>query len=84
MTVSHKLFKILSGHDVVNGRTDGQTDGRTDGRTDERHTIIRPKFHFGRIKIQTLVEYLGKRIIDVQLTFLYQVKVSLYLSCVLS
>ena len=27
------------------------TDGRTDGQTDERHTIIRPKFHFGRIKI---------------------------------
>ena len=26
------------------------TDGRTDGWTDERHTIIRPKFNFGRIK----------------------------------
>ena len=45
MTVSRKLFKILSGHDVANGRT----DRRTDGRTDERHTIILPKFHFGRI-----------------------------------
>jgi len=42
MNVTQKLFKILSGHDVANGRTDGQTDGR--------HTIIRPKFHFGRIK----------------------------------
>jgi len=42
MTVTHKLFKILSGHDVAYGRTDG--------RTDERHTIIRPKFYFGRIK----------------------------------
>jgi len=31
--------------------TDGQTDGRTDGQTDKRHTIIRPKFHFGRIII---------------------------------
>ena len=50
MTVSHKLFKILSGHDVSNGRTDVQTDRRTD----ERHTIIRPKFHFGRIKMGTL------------------------------
>jgi len=49
MTVSHKLFKILSGHGVANGRTDGQTDGRTD----ERHTIIRSKFHFGRIKSET-------------------------------
>jgi len=29
MTVTHKLFKILSGHDVANGRTDGRTDGRT-------------------------------------------------------
>ena len=28
MTVTHKLFKILSGHDVANGRTDRQTDGR--------------------------------------------------------
>ena len=27
------------------------TDGRTDGQTDGRHTIIRPKFYFGRIKI---------------------------------
>jgi len=54
MTVSHTLFKILSGHDVANGRTDRRTDGRTDGRTDERHTIIRPKFHFGRIKMLCL------------------------------
>jgi len=38
MTVTQKLFKILSGHDLANGRTDG------------RHTIICPKFHFGRIK----------------------------------
>ena len=53
MTVTHKLFKILSGHDVANGRTDGWTDGRTD----ERHTIIRPKFHFGRI-INKDFEYL--------------------------
>jgi len=45
MTVSHKLIKILSGHGVANGRTDG--------RKDERHTIIRPKFHFGRIKSET-------------------------------
>jgi len=51
MTVTHKLFKILNGHDVANGRTDGQTDGRTDGQTDGRHTIIRPKFYFGRIKM---------------------------------
>ena len=34
--------------------TDGQTDGRTDRQTDERHTIIRPKFHFGRIISKTL------------------------------
>ena len=34
--------------------TDGQTDRQTDGRTDERHTIIRPKFYFGRIKINQL------------------------------
>jgi len=46
MTVTQKRFKILSGHDVANGRTDRQTDGQTDGR----HTIIRPKFHFGRKK----------------------------------
>jgi len=51
MTVTHKLFKILSGHYVANGWTDRQTDGRTDEQTDERHTIIRPKFYFGRIKI---------------------------------
>jgi len=25
------------------------TDGQTDGQTDGRHTIIRPKFHFGHI-----------------------------------
>ena len=55
MTVTHKLFKILSGHDVANGRTDGRTDGRRDGG----HTIIRPKFHFGSIKSKELVmEYL--------------------------
>jgi len=36
MTVTHKLFKILSGHDVANGRTDRRTDGQTDGRTDRR------------------------------------------------
>ena len=50
MTVTHKLFKILSGHDVANGRTDRQTDGQTDGG----HTIIRPKFYFGRIKMAYL------------------------------
>ena len=37
-----ELNKIMSGHDVANRRTDRQTDGR--------HTILRPKFHFGRIK----------------------------------
>jgi len=42
MTVTQKLFKILSGHDVANRRTDR--------RTDRRLTIKRPKFHFGRIK----------------------------------
>jgi len=26
------------------------TDGQTDGQTDGGHTIIRPKFYFGRIK----------------------------------
>ena len=31
--------------------TDGRTDGQTDRQTDERQTIIRPKFHFGRIKM---------------------------------
>jgi len=31
--------------------TDGRTDVQTDGQTDGRHTIIRPKFHFERIKI---------------------------------
>ena len=49
MTVNQKLFKILSGQDVANGRTDGRTDRRTDGQTDGAHTIIRPKFYFGRI-----------------------------------
>ena len=29
MTVTQKLFKILSGHEVANGRTDGRTVGRT-------------------------------------------------------
>jgi len=48
MTVTQKLFKILSGHDVAYGQMDGRTDGPTDGR----HTIIRPKFHFGCIKIK--------------------------------
>jgi len=38
MTVAHKLFKILSGHDVANGRTDRQTDGRTDGQTPYHNT----------------------------------------------
>jgi len=28
MTVTHKLFKILSRHDVANGRTNRRTDGR--------------------------------------------------------
>jgi len=28
MTVTQKLFKILSGHDVANGQMDGQTDGQ--------------------------------------------------------
>jgi len=50
MTVTHKLFKILSGHDVANGRADARTDRQTDGRTDERHTIISLKFYFGHIK----------------------------------
>jgi len=45
MTVTQKLFfKILSGYDVANGRTDRRTDGR------ERHTIIHPQFNFGRTK----------------------------------
>jgi len=58
MAVTHKRFKILSGHNIANRRTDRQTDrqtdersdGRKDGRADGPHTIIRPKFHFGRIK----------------------------------
>ena len=29
MTVTQKLFKILSGHDVANGRTDGRTGRQT-------------------------------------------------------
>ena len=33
MTVTHKLFKILSGHDVANGLIDGRIDRPTDGRT---------------------------------------------------
>jgi len=33
MTVTQKLFKIWSGHDVANGRSDRRTDGQTDGRT---------------------------------------------------
>ena len=37
MTVTHKLFQILSGHDVANGRTDGRTDRRRYGQTDGRH-----------------------------------------------
>jgi len=32
------------------------TDGQTDRRTDERHTIIRPKFYFGRIKTIAITE----------------------------
>jgi len=46
MTVTQKLFKILSGHDVANGQTDRRRDRQTDGH----HTKIRPKFHFGRKK----------------------------------
>jgi len=38
MTVTYKLFKILSGHDVANCRTDGHTEGRTDGRTPYHNT----------------------------------------------
>ena len=38
MTVTQKLFKILSGHYVANGRTDRQTDGRTDRRTPYHYT----------------------------------------------
>jgi len=34
MPVTQKLFKILSGHDVANGRTDRRTDRQTDGRAD--------------------------------------------------
>jgi len=35
------------------------TDGQTDRQTDKRHTIIRPKFYFGRIKIKSkaLIEH---------------------------
>jgi len=40
MTVTHKLFKILSGHDVANGQTYGRTDGQTD-----RHTDGRTRYH---------------------------------------
>jgi len=36
---------------LMDGQTDWQTDGRKDRRTDGRHTIIRPKFPFGRIII---------------------------------
>ena len=36
--------------------TDGQTDRRTDGQTDGGHTIIRPKFYFGRIKIKKVLK----------------------------
>ena len=69
MTVTHKLFKILSGYDVANRRTDRRTDGRTDGRTDrrtdERHTIIRPKFYFGRIKMNYLFITLSNYIYNI-------------------
>ena len=51
-TVTHKLFQILSGHDVANGWTDGQKD--------RGHTIIRPKFHFGCIKVY--IKILSNRI----------------------
>jgi len=37
MTVTKKLFKILSGY-VTDGRTDGQTDRQTDGRTPYHNT----------------------------------------------
>ena len=37
---------------LTDGQTDRQTDRRTDRRTDGRHTIIRPKFYFGRIKMK--------------------------------
>ena len=53
MTVTQKLFKILSGNDVANGPTDRRTDGQTDGR----HTIIRPNFNFGRIKNPVIFPY---------------------------
>ena len=33
-----KPFKIMSGHDVANGRTDGRTDGQTDRQTDGRRS----------------------------------------------
>ena len=40
-------------------------DGQTDGRTDERHTIIGPKFYFGRIKItHTIVHERNYQVCD--------------------
>jgi len=48
MAVTHKLFKILSGHDVANGRTDRRADGQTDGWTDGRINHYMPPF--GRLK----------------------------------
>ena len=69
MTVTHKLFKILSGHDVASGRTDGQTD--------ERHTIIRPKFYFGRIKTEGCDNWPGTIGIGMLPDFVRNLKVSL-------
>ena len=42
---------------LTDKHTDGQTDRQTDILTDERDTIIRPKFHFGRIKMNLLKIY---------------------------
>ena len=47
MTVTQKLFKILSGHDVANGRTD------------ECHTIIRPKWQRFKI-IKKYILFIGQ------------------------
>ena len=45
---------------LTDGRTYRRTDGQTDGQTDGRHTIIRPKFHFGRIEMEKNVPLAGQ------------------------
>ena len=77
MTVTHKLFKILSGYDVANGRTDGQTDGRTPyHNTSEVSLRAYKKWIYLHVSTQFIVNVL-KTSLYVQMIAIY----SLFYSC---